>query len=238
MKSVKKILLPLLMVPVLGHAAMTPVPVDHVYSPAGFSSNDNAQIAITGFLPNLCYQAPKSVVSVKDGKVSVAMQANYKKEGMTFCVNIKIPFVEYVDVGVLDKGQYDVLVNEATKWSQISKLYIAEASSSSNEEVVYANVEEVVRADPEGRKVLLKGYNPSDCFELKEIVIKDNGSDTYSILPQMKQVRAQCPKKMIPFTYEFEVPEKLEASKVLLHVRVMDGRSVNAFFNNSPSVVD
>lgn len=238
MKSFKKILLPLLMVPALGFSAMSPVPVDHVYSPAGFNSNDNAQIAITGFLPNLCYQAPKSVVSVKNGKINVAMQASYKKDnGMMFCVNIKIPYVEYVDVGVLDKGQYDVLVNEATKWSQQSKLSIAEVSSSSSEEVVYANVEEVVRVDSNSRKVLLKGYNPSDCFELKEIVIKDNGSDTYSILPQMKQVRAECPKKMIPFSYEFDVPENLEASKVLLHVRVMDGRSVNAFFNNS-SLVD
>ena len=50
----------------------------------------------------------------------------------------------------------------------------------------------------------------------------------------MKQVRTHCPKKMIPFTYEFEVPQNLEADKVLLHVRVMDGRSVNTFFNNKP----
>jgi hypothetical protein len=80
----------------------------------------------------------------------------------------------------------------------------------------------------------LKGYNPSDCFELKEIIIIDNGVDTYSVLPKMKQVKEFCPKKMIPFAYEVEVPQRLEADKVLLHVRVMDGRSVNSFFNNKP----
>jgi len=113
-------------------------------------------------------------------------------------------------------------------------MQIAEASSSSIDEAIYANVEEVVKADDGSRKVILKGHNPSDCFELKEIEIKDNGVDVYSVLPKMKQVRAFCPKKMIPFSYEFDVPQNLEADKVLLHVRVMDGRSVNAFFNNQP----
>ncbi|MBC7540019.1 MAG: hypothetical protein H7281_14445 [Bacteriovorax sp.] len=77
-----------------------------------------------------------------------------------------------------------------------------------------------------------KGYNPSNCFKLKEIVVADNGVDTYLILPKIKQVKTFCPKKIIPFTYEFNVPEKLEVDKVLLHVRIMAGRSVKTFFNN------
>lgn len=229
----------LALIPALGMAALpnafdTSIPVEHIYSPAGFDTNDNAEVAITGYLPNLCYKAPKSVVTVKDGKIAVAMKATRKDNGLAFCVNIRIPYVEYVKIGVLDKGPYVVAVNEATQWEKYSKLSVVESRNNANEEIVYANVDKVVRADEDSRKVLLQGYNPSDCFELKDIVVKDNGVDTYSILPRMKQVRAHCPKKMVPFTYEVEVPQNLEADKVLLHVRVMDGRSVNAFFNNKP----
>lgn len=236
----RNFLMALAMVPALGVAALpvvsyeANVPVDHVFSPAGFDSNDNSEVIISGFLPNLCYKAPQHVVSVKDGKINISVKAIKNQRGMGFCADVIVPYIEFVNIGVLDKGKYDIAVNENSPWEKRSKLFVNEASSSSIDEVVYANVEEVVKSDDGSRKVILKGHNPSDCFELKEIEVKDNGVDVYSVLPKMKQVRAFCPKKMIPFSYEFEVPQNLEADKVLLHVRVMDGRSVNAFFNNQP----
>lgn len=211
-----------------------PIPVEHIYVPAGFDSNDNTEVVITGTLPNLCYRVPKSTVSVQGGKVSVSMNATLRSNGLAFCTLVKLPYTETVDIGILDKGKYNVAVNEKTPFAANGKLSVAEATSNSIDDVIYANVESVERADINKRTVLLKGYNPSDCFELKEIVVKDNGSDTFSVLPKMRQVREFCPKKMIPFTYEFEVPENLAAERVLLHVRVMDGRAVNAFFENKP----
>ncbi|MDO9184153.1 MAG: hypothetical protein Q7U04_17195 [Bacteriovorax sp.] len=232
----KKMLAALVLMPVISFAAPVTyesnVPVDHVFSPAGFDSNDNTEVVITGFLPNLCYKAPRSTVSVKDGKISVSVTAIKNQVGLGFCADVIVPYIEYVNIGVLDKGKYQIAVNEKSNWEKKSNIAITEHSSNSIDEAVYANVSEVAHGDEGTRKVLLKGYNPSDCFQLKEIVVVDNGIDTYSVLPKMKQVKAFCPKKMIPFTYEFEVPEKLESDKVLLHVRVMDGRSVNAFFNN------
>jgi len=236
----RNFLLALAMMPALGFASIpvvsyeANVPVDHVYSPAGFDSNDNSEVVISGFLPNLCYKAPQHMVNVKDGKINISVKAIKNQRGLGFCADVIVPYIEYVNLGVLDKGKYDISVNENSQWEKRSKMQIAEASSSSIDEVVYANVEEVVKSDDGSRKVILKGHNPSDCFELKEIEVKDNGVDVYSVLPKMKQVRAFCPKKMIPFSYEFEVPQNLDADKVLLHVRVMDGRSVNAFFNNQP----
>lgn len=210
------------------------VPVDHVYTPAGFDSNDNTEVVVTGFLPNLCYKAPKSAVTVVDGKISVSVKATMRTNGLGFCTNVIVPYTEFIKIGVLDKGKYQIAINEKSHWEKKSQISITEAINSSIDEAVYANVKEVTRENDVSRKVILKGYNPSDCFELKEIIIIDNGVDTYSILPKMKKVKTFCPKKMIPFNYELEVPEKLEADVVLLHVRVMDGRSVNAFFNNKP----
>ena len=210
------------------------VPVDHVFVPAGFDNNDNTEVVITGFLPNLCYKIPKSTVLVTKGKISVSVNATVNQSGLGFCTDVIVPFIEYVNIGTLEKGQYQLMVNEKSNWEKKANLVITEATTKTIDEAVYANVSEITTPDEGSRKVLLKGYNPSDCFQLKEIVIKDNGIDTYSILPIMKQVKTFCPKKMLPFTYEFQVPDKLNATKILLHVRVMDGRSVNAFFNNRP----
>lgn len=236
----KKIIAMLFIIPAMSMAAPityeTNVPVDHIYIPSGFDSNDSAEAVVTGFLPNLCYKAPKSTVLVKDGKISVSVKATKNIAGgrMGYCANVVVPYTESIGIGVLDKGKYKVSVNENSSWELSSNMNIAEASSNSIDDEVYANVNEVSRPNESSRKVILKGYNPSDCFELKEITIVDNGTDTYSVLPKMKQVKEFCPKKMMAFSYEIEVPEKLEADKVLLHVRVMDGRSVNAFFNNKP----
>lgn len=236
----RNFLMALAMVPALGVAAMpvvsyeSNVPVDHVYSPAGFDSNDNSEVVISGFLPNLCYKAPQHSFSVKDGKINISVKAIKNQRGMGFCADVIVPYISFVNIGVLDKGKYDIAVNEDSQWEKRSKMVVAEASSNSIDEAIFANVEEVVKPEDGSRIVILKGHNPSDCFELKGIEVKDNGVDVYSVLPKMKQIRAFCPKKMIPFSYEFEVPQNLDADKVLLHVRVMDGRSVNAFFNNKP----
>lgn len=214
----------------------TSIPVDHIYVPSGFDSNDNAEVIVTGILPDLCYKAPRSTLIIKDGKISVGIKALRKNNGLAFCTLIRLPYTISVNIGVLDKGKYNLAVNEKTNFELDGKLTIAEAQSNSVDDTIYANVEKVERPDNEKRTIQLKGYSPSDCFELKEIEVKDNGTDTYSILPKLKQVREFCPKKMIPFTYEFELPERLKSDKVLLHVRVMDGRSVNAFFSNKPLV--
>lgn len=236
----KKVIAALVLLPTISLAAPityeTNVPVDHVYIPSGFDSNDNAEAVVTGFLPNLCYKAPKSSVVIKNGKISVSVKAikNIAGGRMNYCASVIVPYSESINIGVLDKGKYKVSVNESSSWELFGNINVAEASSNSIDDEVYANVSEVTRLDKASRKVVLKGSNPSDCFELKEISIINNGTDTYSILPKMKQVKDFCIKKMIPFTYEIEVPQKLDADKVLLHVRVMDGRSINTFFNNKP----
>lgn len=214
------------------------VPVDHVFAPAGFDSNDHAEVVISGYLPNLCYKAPKADVKVVGNKIQINMKANKIKRGLGLCPTVIVPFIENVNIGLLDQGKYDLAVNENSPYEKNANMKVVEASSNSIDENIYANVSEIVRVSEQSRRVQLKGYNPSDCFELKEVQVVDNGSDVYSVLPKLNQLRDHCPKKMVPFVYEFSVPESLAAPQVLLHVRVMDGKSMNALFNNLPLVVE
>ena len=209
------------------------VPVNHIFSPAGFDSDDHAEVIVTGYLPNLCYKSPLTKVSVQGKKVNVGVKALKDNRIGTYCPEMIVPFMQVVSVGVLDKGKYDVVVNENSEHQKLSRLVVNEAISDAIEPEVYANVVNVERLGI-GNKIILKGYNPSDCFELRKIEIKDNGEDAYTIMPLMKQVREFCPKKEVPFEYEVMVPKKLKADRILLHVKVMDGKSVNALFKNPP----
>jgi hypothetical protein len=208
------------------------VPIEDVYSPKGFDSNDNSQIIISGYLPNLCHRAPKSIVKMEQGKVDIKIVSLKYDPSNPYCPEMIVPFVEAIDLGVMDKGIYDIVVNGKSIYERKASLEVEEASSDAVDEFVYAGVEYIEKSAG-SRRVVLKGYNPSDCFVLDEIDVMDNGRDVYSIMPKMKQISDFCALKMVPFEYDFIVPEKLKADKVLLHVRSVQGKSVNSIFLNA-----
>lgn len=207
------------------------VPIEDVYSPKGFDSNDNSQIIVSGYLPNLCHRAPKSIVKMEEGKVDIKIVSLKYDPSNPYCPEMIVPFVEAIDLGVMDKGVYDIVVNGKSIFEKRASLQIDEASSDAVDEYVYAGVEYIEKSAG-SRRVILKGYNPSDCFVLDEIEVLDNEKDVYSIKPKMKQVSDFCALKMVPFEYDFIVPDKLQADKVLLHVRSVQGKSVNSIFLN------
>ncbi|MBH46907.1 MAG: hypothetical protein CME71_01915 [Halobacteriovorax sp.] len=205
---------------------ISPVPVDKVFIPKGFDSNDMAEVVISGFLPNLCYKSPivKSEVIGNDIIVSV-YAINMEPENQLECTRMIVPFLIPINVGVLDRGQYSVKINQSEK----GQMKITEALSPAVDEHVYAYVENVL-IKPGSKSIILKGHNPSDCYVFDRVDYFHNDKDVYSVLPKMKQVSPDCPKKMVPFTIETEIPDDLEEQVVLLHVRTMNGKSVNAVF--------
>lgn len=206
------------------------VPVSHVFAPNGFDSNDNSEIIITGYLPNLCHKSPAAEVKIEGKKIDIKLTSLYYHESNPFCPEMIVPFTESVTLGVLDRGNYEVVVNGKSQWEHKEKVKIAGAVSNSIDEFSYAYVHYIEKEDAQKGYVKLKGYNPSDCFELESIEYIHNGKDTYSILPKMKQVRGFCPRKMVPFEYEWKVPNDLDRDEVLLHVRTLDGKSVNSLY--------
>lgn len=205
------------------------VPVNHVFSPTGFDSNDSSEIVISGILPNLCYKSPSSAVTVNGKNIEVEVTSLYHPE--VACPEMAVPFTETVHLGVMDKGNYKITVNKKSQFQIASSIKIAESTSNSVDDFNYAYVD-YVEKELGSNIVKLKGFNPSDCFVLDKVDYVSNGSDTYSVLPKMKQVSSFCPMKLVPFSYEFEVPKELNAPKVLLHVRTMNGNAVNSIFNN------
>jgi hypothetical protein len=203
----------------------TVVPAEHTYIPKGYDSNDNVEIIVEGFLPNLCYKSPHSSVTIEGNKVNINLLAWSSDDGTVMCAEMVVPFIHTVSLGVLDKGNYEVVVNKQIK----SQLFVDESSSDAIDDMIYANVEFIERVQGQNR-VLLKGHNPSDCFVFDHYELGHNDKDVISVQPVMKQVSSFCPMKMVPFELELDVPQVLERDKVLLHVRSMNGKSVNQLY--------
>jgi len=208
------------------------VPADDLFIPKGFDSNDNVEVVVRGHLPNLCYKSPSVTVdSIKGSEVTLKVEALYYGGNDQVCAEMIVPFTETVSLGVLDASKYNIKVKDATRQEMTDKLVVAESTSNSVDQFLYAQVDYVEKS-LDSRTVALVGYNPSDCLELEKIVVDDNGTNTFSVLPVMRQVREYCPMKMVSYRYEFTVPKTLKSDIVLLHVRSLEGKSVNTTFPN------
>lgn len=220
-----------LMATIFAHAG-TPeeriVPVEDVFAPMGFDSNDNVEIVVSGYLPNLCHKNPKAKVKVEDKKIKVTLTSLYYEENNPYCPEMAVPFTETLSLGLLKAGEYKIVVNEKSETTASEELYVDNASRATVDSHTYAYVDYIEQTG--SGKVKLRGYHLSDCFELEKIAAFSNGKNVYSILPILKKVSNFCPRKMLPFSYEYTVPKDLNAKKVLLHVRTMNGNSVNSIF--------
>ena len=183
------------------------------------------KLSLRGILPNLCYGSPSAQVEVVDNQINVKVQADYSSNHGDFCPEVIVPFEEKIEVGMLDRGEYDILVNQKSRWNMEDKIRV-QASQGNALEEDRAHVNHMIQSDDNPNVIYLSGFRPSDCFEIDEIEYVDNGKNSYSLIPRMVQVRGFCPMKMVPFNAEWEIPNDLNADKVLIHVKSLGGKSL------------
>jgi len=204
-------------------------PVDHLYIPEGFDSNDSVEVVITGMFSNACFSRNNVEVKVKDSLIDVTVSAIAPDTALLAtrkCPDMVVPFKEVVTLGNLQGGNYDIRVNGGSRFGLKDKMAISEAASNSVDDAIYAAIEWVERKSK--NEVVLHGWRYSNCVDLDRVKIVSNNKDTLSILPVMKQLSDFCPMKGMPTAYSVKVDySSMKMNKPLLHVRTMDGKSVN-----------
>ena len=199
-----------------------------IYVAEGFDSNDLVEVTIVGTLPNSCYRNPSFEIEKKGDNFFIRMYAMYVElpEG---CRDVSMPYTETVNFGMMNAGEYGLaLVNKNN--TQIKGLKIKQATSGLVDEFLYGNVSGVVE-DEDSREVELVGVNPVNCLQFDSIESKVQNSMVV-LRPKFKEV-GTCENKPTPFKIKYKVPYLDESPKgVMLHVRVMNGRSFNYLFQN------
>jgi hypothetical protein len=209
----------------MANTNVVPAPVKHLYIPDGFDSNDSVEVVVTGNFPSACFSRNEVKVSMKEDLIDIKITA-LSVEKVKQCPDMIVPFKEVISLGNLQGGEYKIRVNNKLQ----DMLLVTEASSSSVDDDLYAAIEYVERKSAD--EVVLHGWRYSNCIDLKEVKVVSNNKDTLSILPVMKQLSDFCPMKMMPTQYKVKMNFRtMKMKEPLLHVRTMDGKSINTIIN-------
>lgn len=224
MKKIMPLML-LASISTFAYAEIVSAPVKHLYLPDGFDSNDAVEVVVTGVFPSACFSRNDVKVKVIDDVIDIKVTA-ISQEKTRSCPDMVVPFKEVVHVGTLQGGEYKVVVNKTLE----DNFSIMEASSSSVDDHIYAAIEYIEKKSQ--KEVVLHGWRYSNCIDLDKVEVVSNKKDTLSILPVMKQLSSFCPMKMMPTQYAVKVDlSSMKMKEPLLHVRTMDGKSINSIIN-------
>jgi hypothetical protein len=212
--------------------SLVAAPVEKVFVPIGFDSNDDAEVVVHGHFPSSCYKIGpiKSDVDFASRRVVVRVSAWFYRDGI--CHPMRVPYVASVKLGPLLDGDYTVRVSGVEAVS--AGLPITPATSSNPDDFVYAPVETVeLSSDESGRPaVRLAGTAPemdNGCLLLAETKIMRSDA-VFVVLPIARIERDVALCAVQPsrrFSAVVTLPEDTVAGDFLLHVRVLAGQSIN-----------
>lgn len=214
-------------------------PVEKVFVPQGFDNNDNAEVIIQGRFPNACMKTGPVEKHVDPATQTITLKPMvfvYRGEP---CAQVIVPFTQRVTFGTLQKGRWKIVVDGMPSISPLP-LDIEEARSASPDEFLYAPVEEVVllpAAQGARQRLVISGNWPQltsqGCFSLKEIRTHLGADNTLVVQPISEILPAsRCsPTSMRKRVFQGSVLlEKSLQSDSLIHIRTLNGESLNRFF--------
>lgn len=206
-------------------AAITevPQPMDKLYIPEGYDSNDSIQLVAAGEFKNSCYQTGiiQSKVNASKNEITLALTA-YLYEGR--CLKVEVPFFQTVYLGRINKsGNYKI--KDGYDGRLLGNIRVGKPSEegSGTDNTSYATITDAFII---GNELHLRGLYSNTCLQVKDIEVRYQ-KDVLVVLPQLEFLSSSsCAKTELPFELKKTLTDALP-EKFLLHVRSMGGQAVN-----------
>jgi hypothetical protein len=213
--------------------ALVDVSPDTVYTPLGFDDNDNVQIVLDGALPNTCYKiGPASArIDVKEHKVYVHQQAFYYPGA--WCAEVRVPYVQTLNLGVLKSGAYEVYVeSEGAAPRAAAVLPVAVATSNNPDDYLYAPVTDAhIERGDEFSTLVLNGVFGNSCMKFLEVKTNVRANGVIEVLPIIQmQTGVTCAEVTLDFNLNVTL-KGVPHGRYLIHIRSLNGQSVNRVAN-------
>jgi hypothetical protein len=201
-------------------------PIEKVFAPNGFDNNDHVQVIVSGTYPNACYKVARTGFSIDPNTRQIKVWASSYEysQNQPFCAQMRVPFTQVVDIGLLKEGQYEIHVMEPSAKQAIQ---IHKATVESPDEALYAPVTSVVAKT---QSVVLSGEFPrllTGCMKITHIGTDVDPGDVLVLRPEAEIFpEEECLGVETKFSVEAGLPYPINR-ETLIHTRVTNGSSLN-----------
>lgn len=207
---------------------MANVSAQNLFVPVGFDDNDESVVVLDGYLPNSCYRVTEPVITKDLINHSITVQARARYIQGIVCLETLVPYTTTVKLGVLPRGDFQLRTNEGFLAEPLS---VTAATNAGPDDFLYAPVDGVtIQRGPEGAlTAILTGRFTNSCMHWAEPRVTYTGK-TVQLLPVIEMGEVNCREGEVPFSKAIPL-QQLIPGRYLLHVRSLNGESVNNVFS-------
>jgi hypothetical protein len=199
----------------------------HFFMPPGFDDNDNAQLVLSGMLPNTCYKSANPKVEIDEARKRIIVTPQAFFYPGCWCLQVLVPFTQTIDLGVLQQGNYTVTeMDERGSGLTRGTLPIAEARSGAPDDSLYAPIKAARIERRENELTLILSGQLSSCMSFKEVKVMARVPNLIEVLPIAQEDGTQCSGPARSFERSVALPA-LEHGTTLIHIRSLNGQSIN-----------
>jgi len=198
------------------------------YIPSGFDSNDHVQMVVEGVYRDTCSRSAGTRVNVNQGAKTISVTAyEYRYSGP--CLDVTVPHDEVVNFGIVPPGNYQVVQGNGRP---LGRLNVNVARTNTPDDYLYAPVSQAYVKNVGGKLALtLSGVFTNSCMSVKRVVSNVNENVlTIQPIAELLPTYANCIHGSFPFEYSTYIP-MARAGRYLLHVRSLNGKSINTLFD-------
>ncbi|MCX6117146.1 MAG: hypothetical protein NT027_06370 [Proteobacteria bacterium] len=219
-------------------AVLVKAPVEKVFVPQGFDDNDKVEVIVHGHFTSSCYKMGPVSAIVDDAtkKLMLSVEAFYYPQAT--CLQMLVPYTKSIEVGRhLTAGIYKVEVLGSPQARSIP-LNVVHATRPEADDFLYAAAySALLEQTSEGKQeIVLKGQHPylfDGCVRFEDIKSYVGADNVLVVQPITKIVYGEaCATGNNPLN-KFEERKTLNSNllkgEYLMHVRVLDGNSINQF---------
>lgn len=219
-----------------GNPILVKAPVEKVFVPLGFDTNDNVEVFYHGHFPNSCYKVGPAKASLDEKNKVISVQASAYYYPGSFCAQMLVPFSGSIKMGIMPEGEYSVAVDGDGQVTEAA-LQIKIASSPNPDDFLYAPVESIkVINDPEKEsdiQLKIEGTYPFmfvGCMVLRDLKTSLTPGNVIVVQPVAELVDGpECLSQADDKRFSYIKPLGFSPKKeeYLLHARSTSGSSVN-----------
>lgn len=212
-------------------------PVEAIFVPSGFDDNDNVEVVIHGTFPDGCHRVGSAKADVDKAKRRITISATSIVDQNEYCVQSLTPFIQPVSLGNLDEGSYQVVY--AKNPEVMESLAVDRRKTESPDDYLFATVENAyidVNRETGKQSLKLQGHFPHyfiGCMVIREVRVVRDPVDVLVVQPIAEVVNTDvCASQAADRSYEYTVGlQEPFQGEGLLHVRTINGTSLNRFLN-------